>query len=247
MNSRTSVLAAANPLFGRYDDLKHAAEQIDFQSSILSRFDAIFIVKDVRDERVDKSIASHILNLHMRSDGSEVVDSDVTLDMMRKFVCYSKMKLRPTLSEEAQHMLQNLYVTDRANSKDQKIGKKTNGIPITVRQLEAIIRISEAVAKIHLDEVVIAKHVEEAHRLFKISTLNAAKSGMQSVDNHSTPNELADLCGKIEEAIKRRVAIGTNISHAKLQQEMMMRFENEKAIQYAIISMIKKGEFKHYE
>ena len=56
-------------------------------------------------------------------------------------------------------MLQNLYVTDRADSKDQRIGKKTNGIPITVRQLEAIIRLSEAIAKIHLDTVVIAKHV----------------------------------------------------------------------------------------
>lgn len=54
LNSRTSVLAAANPVFGRYDDLKHAAEQIDFQSSILSRFDCIFIVKDVRNDVADK-------------------------------------------------------------------------------------------------------------------------------------------------------------------------------------------------
>lgn len=64
LNSRTSVLAAANPIFGRYDDLKHAAEQIDFQSSILSRFDCIFIVKDIREESADKAIASHVVNLH---------------------------------------------------------------------------------------------------------------------------------------------------------------------------------------
>ena len=67
LNSRTSVLAAANPVFGRYDDLKHASEQIDFQSSILSRFDAIFIVKDIREDRLDKQIASHVLNLHMHA------------------------------------------------------------------------------------------------------------------------------------------------------------------------------------
>ena len=67
LNSRTSVLAAANPIFGRYDDLKHAAEQIDFQSSILSRFDTIFIVRDVREDGIDKAIASHVLNLHMHA------------------------------------------------------------------------------------------------------------------------------------------------------------------------------------
>ena len=65
LNSRTSVLAAANPIFGRYDDLKHAAEQIDFQSSILSRFDSIFIVRDIREENADKNIANHVVNLHM--------------------------------------------------------------------------------------------------------------------------------------------------------------------------------------
>jgi DNA replication licensing factor MCM5 len=65
LNSRTSVLAAANPLAGRYDDLKHASEQIDFQASILSRFDAIFIVRDQREESIDKAIAHHVVNLHM--------------------------------------------------------------------------------------------------------------------------------------------------------------------------------------
>ena len=65
LNSRTSVLAAANPIFGRYDDLKHAAEQIDFQSSILSRFDSIFIIRDIREENADKNIANHVVNLHM--------------------------------------------------------------------------------------------------------------------------------------------------------------------------------------
>ena len=65
LNSRTSVLAAANPVAGRYDDMKHAAEQIDFQSAILSRFDCIFIVRDIRNEQQDKRLASHVLGLHM--------------------------------------------------------------------------------------------------------------------------------------------------------------------------------------
>ncbi len=65
LNSRCSVLAAANPMMGSYDDLKHAAEQIDFQSAILSRFDCIFIVRDIRNEEVDRNIASHVINLFM--------------------------------------------------------------------------------------------------------------------------------------------------------------------------------------
>lgn len=111
-------------------------------------------------------------------------------------------------------MLQNLYVTDRQASKEQKISKKTNGIPITVRQLEAIIRLSEAIAKMHLEPVVNIKHVQEAHRIFKISTLNAASGGMGQSES---PNELLPVIKKIEEAIKRRVAIGTKISYPKLQ------------------------------
>ena len=64
LNSRASVLAAANPVFGRYDDFKSAAENIDFLPSILSRFDMIFIVRDIRDEAKDKSIARHIMSIH---------------------------------------------------------------------------------------------------------------------------------------------------------------------------------------
>ena len=106
LNSRTSVLAAANPIFGRYDDLKHAAEQIDFQSSILSRFDSIFIVRDIREEGADKALANHVVNLHMFS--KRVTDerqSDISIEDLRKYITYAKMKFFPRLSEEAGHML----------------------------------------------------------------------------------------------------------------------------------------------
>merc|ERR1711957_937842 len=104
LNSRTSVLAAANPLFGRYDDLKHASEQIDFQSSILSRFDTIFIVRDHRKEDLDKKIANHVVNLHMRRMDADS-ESEVSLDDLRKYLTYAKMKIFPRLGEEAGAML----------------------------------------------------------------------------------------------------------------------------------------------
>ena len=152
LNSRTSVLAAANPVFGRYDDLKHAAEQIDFQSSILSRFDCIFIVRDIREEQADKAIASHIVQLHTtQRNYTEENNAEIDIDLLRKYITYAKMKCFPRLSEEAGQVLQDMYVSDRQQSKDQKLSKKSTGIPITVRQLEAIIRLSEAIARIHLE------------------------------------------------------------------------------------------------
>ena len=125
------------------------------------------------------------------------------------------MKVFPRVSEEAGQLLQDMYVTDRQASKNQQVSKKSTGIPITVRQLEAIIRISESIAKMHLQSVVTTAHVQEAHRLFKISTLNAASSGLNS-SSGEIPQELQSLVRRIEEAIKRRVAIGTRISYPKL-------------------------------
>mmetsp|Transcript_25625 Transcript_25625/g.34228 ORF Transcript_25625/g.34228 Transcript_25625/m.34228 type:complete len:288 (-) Transcript_25625:129-992(-) len=243
LNSRTSVLAAANPLYGRYDDLKHAAEQIDFQSSILSRFDAIFIVRDQRLEALDKKIASHVINLHMNKINTET-NSEINLDLLKKYLTYAKMKVFPRLSDEAGAMLQSMYVTDRAASKEQQVSKKTNGIPITVRQLEAIIRLSESIARMHLQPIVKKEHCLEAHRLFKISTLNAAASGMSN-NAKETPDELRMLTQRIEDAIKRRVAIGTKIAYPKLVQEMTGRFDNERAINFAIMAMVRRGEFNH--
>ena len=81
-------------------------------------------------------------------------------------MCYAKMNIHPKLSDEAGSMLQSMYVQDRMASKQQQISRKTNGIPITVRQLEAIIRISESIAKMSLNPVVSTQHVAEAHRIF---------------------------------------------------------------------------------
>ena len=139
-----------------------------------------------------------------------------------------------------------MYVTDRADSKDQQVSKKTNGIPITVRQLEAIIRLSEAIARMHLQPVVKKEHCLEAHRLFKISTLNAASSGMTN-NAKETPEELKTLTIRIEDAVKRRVAIGTRIAYPKLVQELTGRFDNERAINFAIMAMVRRGEFNHIE
>lgn len=151
LNSRTSVLAAANPVMGRYDDLKHAAEQIDFQSAILSRFDCIFIVRDIRDDKRDRKMAEHIMKLHAGLAGLDQDKVEIDIDLLKKYITYAKTQCSPRLSEDAGAILKDFYVKDRTDSDDQESGKAHGGrIPITVRQLEAIIRMSESLAKMQL-------------------------------------------------------------------------------------------------
>jgi DNA replication licensing factor MCM5 len=91
LNSRASVLAAANPIFGRYDDMKSPGENIDFQTTILSRFDLIFIVKDEHNELLDQTIAKHVLNIHMmRSNAVAGAAPDIDIAKMKSFISYCR-------------------------------------------------------------------------------------------------------------------------------------------------------------
>lgn len=91
LNARTSVLAAANPIFGRYDDMKTPGENIDFQTTILSRFDMIFIVKDEHTREKDERIAKHVMGIHMGGRGlEEQVEGEVPVEKMRRYISYCK-------------------------------------------------------------------------------------------------------------------------------------------------------------
>ena len=142
LNSRTSVLAAANPVFGKFDDLKNIEEQIELKTTILSRFDCIFIVRDINNPETNERIASHILDIH-QGKALKNNDSVIPFDLLKKYIKYAKTKIDPRLSPKASENLISQYVTDRQKSKDQaKLQKKNSSIPITVRQLEAVIRLS---------------------------------------------------------------------------------------------------------
>ncbi len=91
LNARTSVLAAANPIFGRYDDLKTPGENIDFQTTILSRFDMIFIVRDEHEKGRDERIARHVMGIHMGGRGvEEQAESEIPVDKMKRYISYCK-------------------------------------------------------------------------------------------------------------------------------------------------------------
>merc|ERR1712066_800855 len=163
LNTRCSVLAAANPRFGTYDDLQNTADQMDFETTILSRFDMMFLVRDVRDPERDYNLAKHMTSLH-KGEIEEEREGPLPVLELRKYISYCRSRCSPRLSPDACETLKNHYISIRQAMKQD--GEAT--IPITVRQLEAIIRISESLAKMELRDDVDTALVEEALRMFTV-------------------------------------------------------------------------------
>ncbi|RLI33650.1 Minichromosome maintenance protein MCM [Candidatus Bathyarchaeota archaeon] len=162
LNARTSILAAANPKLGRYEDRLTVAENINIPVVILSRFDLIFVERDKPDKEVDTQLAEHILNVHRRGGPAT---PPIPPELLRKYVSYARSKVFPRLSEEAARHLKEFYLKMRELSQ----GAEGSPIAITPRQLEALIRIAEARARAALREVVTAADAEAAIRIMKKS------------------------------------------------------------------------------
>ncbi|KAI9149298.1 DNA replication licensing factor mcm5 [Paramyrothecium foliicola] len=218
LNARTSVLAAANPIFGRYDDMKSPGENIDFQTTILSRFDMIFIVRDEHTREKDERIAKHVMGIHMDGRGAEeVAESEIPLDKMRRYITYCKTRCAPRLSPEAAEKMSSHFVSIRRQVHAAEIEANTrSSIPITVRQLEAIVRITESLAKLSLSPIATEAHVDEAIRLFLCSTMDAVDQG-----SGQGSRDLNEEVNRVEAELKRRLPIGWSTSLATLRREMV--------------------------
>ncbi|KAL9954786.1 hypothetical protein ACROYT_G042363 [Oculina patagonica] len=246
LNSRCSVLAAANSVFGRWDETK-GEENIDFMPTILSRFDMIFIVKDEHEQNKDMRLAKHVMQVHLNAAQiGQAQEGELSLNFIKKYIGYCRNKCGPRVSEEAAQMLKNRYVLMRSGARDyEKDAEKKINIPITVRQLEAIIRISESLAKMRLLPFATAAHVEEALRLFQVSTLDAAMSGSLSGAEDFTPEQDVEEVRQIEKQIKRRFAIGTQVSEQRIIQDFEKQKYSERAIHTVIYIMLRRGELEH--
>jgi DNA replication licensing factor MCM5 len=200
LNSRCTVLAAANPVYGRYDDSKSIADNINLLPTILSRFDLLFIVRDVRDDDHDRAIARHVVKTHC--DAVDAADAEggaraaapanpreIGLADMKKFISFARARCAPVITAEAAESLASEYAEMRqaaegtarrregaaAGREGTNVGSV---VPITVRQLEALVRVTEAVAKASLAAVATSEHVKVALSLFRKSTLAAAQKGL---------------------------------------------------------------------
>uniref|UniRef100_A0A8C6BWQ5 DNA replication licensing factor MCM5 n=2 Tax=Boreoeutheria TaxID=1437010 RepID=A0A8C6BWQ5_MONMO len=220
LNSRCSVLAAANSVFGRWDETK-GEDNIDFMPTILSRFDMIFIVKDEHNEERDMMLAKHVITLHVSAlTQTQAVEGEIDLTKLKKFIAYCRAKCGPRLSAEAAEKLKNRYIIMRSGARQhERDSDRRSSIPITVRQLEAVVRIAEALSKMKLQPFATEADVEEALRLFQVSTLDAALSGTLSGVEGFTSQEDQELLSRIEKQLKRRFAIGSQVSEYSIVQD----------------------------
>jgi replicative DNA helicase Mcm len=163
LNARTSILAAANPALGRYNPYQTIGQNINLPITILSRFDLIFVLKDEPNKESDSRMSEHILTLH--KVGRAPVEPPLESEFLRKYISYSK-QLKPVISQEAMDRIKDYYLKMRSASKE---GAESSAISITPRQLESLVRLSEARARLHLRSEVLAEDAEAVIALMRRS------------------------------------------------------------------------------
>lgn len=163
LRAETTVLAAGNPKLGRFDPYTPIPQQIDISPALLSRFDVIFVIRDLPNRVQDEAIAAHVLEEHKEKQIRDIIEPK----LLRKYISYARQKCRPKLTEEAIEEIKEFYI--RLRNQSMKTESEIKPIPITARQLEGIIRLSEACAKVRLKSEVSREDAKKAIELLKAS------------------------------------------------------------------------------
>jgi len=181
--SRTTVLAAANPKFGRFDPYGIIAEQIDLPPALINRFDLIFIFKDIPDETKDDKMASHILKLHQEPD---LYEPEIPTEFLRKYIAYAKQKIEPRITDNALQEIKEFYLKMRTSG---GVEEGIKAIPISARQLEALVRLTEASAKLRLSDKATKKDAKRAIELVEYCLMEVGfdrETGQIDIDRIAT-------------------------------------------------------------
>lgn len=212
LNARTSVLACANPSGSRYNPRLSVIDNIHLPPTLLSRFDLIYLILDKADEQTDRRLAKHIVALHF--ENPESLEQDVLdLPTLTAYVSYARKHIHPKLSDEAAEELTRGYVEMRRRGNFPGSSKKV--ITATPRQIESLIRLGEALARIRFSEWVEKRDVMEAFRLLEVAL-------QQSATDHSTGTIDMDLITtgvSASERMRRESLVSTtrNIIMEKMQ------------------------------
>jgi len=193
LRAETSVLAAANPKFGRFDPYQSVAQQIDLPPTLINRFDVIFTLRDMPDRKKDELIARHVLSEHKKQGEPMLIPREI----FRKYVAYAKQRIRPELSEDAVLEIQKFYVDLR--NRPVASESAIRPIPISARQLQALIRMSEASAKIRLSDKVT---IDDAKRAIEIMKYYLMQVGY---DYESKTFDIDKVSGKFSSSQRNKV------------------------------------------
>ncbi|SIR57493.1 replicative DNA helicase Mcm [Haladaptatus litoreus] len=180
LKSRCSLLGAANPKYGRFDQYEPIGEQIDLEPALISRFDLIFTVTDKPDPDHDARLAEHILQTNFAGElntqrteinapniseeqvqsQTEEVAPAIDAELLRKYIAYAKSNIYPTMKPEAREAIRDFYVDLRSKGADEDAP-----VPVTARKLEALVRLAEASARVRLSDTV---EQQDANRVIEI-------------------------------------------------------------------------------
>jgi DNA replication licensing factor MCM6 len=177
LNARTSILAAANPVGGRYNRKTTLRANINMSAPIMSRFDLFFVVLDECEESVDRHLATHIVNIHRLRD--DAVEPEFSTEQLQRYIRFART-FKPAFTPEAKATLVEKYKELRADDAQGGIGR--NSYRITVRQLESMIRLSEAIAKATCVNEVTPEFVNEAYNLLRQSIISVEKDDVEVED-----------------------------------------------------------------
>ena len=202
LQCRCSMLAAANPKFGRFEPGTAITKQINLPPTLMSRFDLIFVLADKPNAKADRALTAHILNVHRRGQAKQVAEDTPLVvgvdikkikdetqaikpvyeqEIIRKYVAYSK-RIVPVMTTEAMALIEEKYLEKRASGAGEN-----DSVPITARQLEAYVRLSEASARMRLSHTVEEKDAERAVMLvdYYLGKILAPEGGQWDIDNIS--------------------------------------------------------------
>ncbi len=225
LNARTSILAAANPMYGKYDPFKNITENVNLPIPLLTRFDLIFVVRDIPSKEKDSRIAKHIINLHTPTgnDSRSLIDSDI----LTKYLAYSK-RINPALTKEAEEKILQYYMKMRNVESEEMI-------TVTPRQLEGLIRLATARARLLMKDQVEAEDAERAIFLIESMLRDAG------VDVNTGKVDLGVLQGRAH----------SEVSKMQLFMDVLksLEGENKSAVEEKLFidELVKSGKFTEEE
>ncbi|KAI6084849.1 MCM-domain-containing protein [Hypoxylon rubiginosum] len=196
LNARTSILAAANPVGGRYNRKTTLRANINMSAPIMSRFDLFFVILDECNEAVDRHLAEHIVGIHALRDSA--IEPEFSTECLQRYIRFART-FRPEFTPEAKERLVVKYKELRADDAQGGVGR--NSYRITVRQLESLIRLSEAIAKANCIEEITPDFVDEAFNLLRQSIISVEHDDVEmDEDEEDAPEDSAALVAAADQA-----------------------------------------------
>lgn len=231
LNARTSILAAANPIGGRYDRTKSLKQNIAMSAPIMSRFDLFFILVDECNEVTDYAVARRIVDLHSRNEDS--IDRVYSVDDIQRYLLFAR-QFKPMIDNESKEYLVEQYKHLRQRD---TAGLSKSAWRVTVRQLESMIRLSEAMARIHCCDEVQPKHVKEAFRLLNKSIIRVEQPDINLYEEEIEEDE------GIEDDPKGDEEMPVENDHSK-EEKLKVTYEEYKSLSNLLVIQLQKVEMR---